>query len=114
MKCNFCGKELDVFQRSKYCNRQCYDHHYYNLNKEKRSKYFKEKYKRTYIPRPKTPKIVLSEEEIRERRRQYYETHKEYYKIKAHEHYERNKNNPEYKHRKNEATKRYQKRRRIK
>ena len=110
MKCTFCGKELDVFQRSKYCNRQCYDHHYYNINKEKRRAYFKKR----YIPRTKTPKTVVSEEELRERRKQYYATHIEYYRQKNKEHYEKNKNNPEYRHRKNEATKRYQKRRRIK
>lgn len=114
MKCTFCGKELDIFQRSKYCNRRCYERHYYSVNKEKRSAYFKERYKHTYVPRQKTPKIVLSEEDIREKRKQYYQTHKEYYKQKNKEHYERNKNNPEYRHRKNEATKRYQKRRRIK
>jgi len=110
MNCINCNKELDVFQRSKYCSRQCYDKHYYKTHIEKRSKYFKDRYK----PRPKTPKNTKTEEEIQLRRKEYYATHKEYYKQKNKEHYERNKNNPEYRHRKNEATKRYQKRRRIK
>lgn len=111
MYCKFCNLEFENSGYTYYCSRSCYDKHYYRLNKEKRDAYFKEHYKKTYIPRPKPPKV--SEEAKKARALAYYNAHKEYYKQKAHEHYLRNKNNPEYKKRKNEANKRYQERRRL-
>lgn len=114
MKCNFCTQEFDPLTSgyTYYCGRKCYDKHYYRLNKEKRTEYFRKRYKETYVLKPKPPK--KSEEEKKAQRLAYYHAHKEYYKQKAHEYHLKHKNDPEYRRRHNEATKRYQKRRKLK
>lgn len=111
MKCKYCEQPFEPFTSgyTYYCGRKCYDRHYYRLNKEKRTEYFKKRHKETYVLKPKPPK--KSEEEKKAQRLAYYHTHKEYYKQKAHEYHLKHKNDPEYRHRHNEATKRYQKRR---
>lgn len=103
--CKVCGNVVTKYKRREYCSESCYQKMYYQLNKERKKAYDKAKYIRHPRKRTKT------DEEIKAYRKQYYEEHREYYRLKNKEHYLKNKDNPEYKFRKNEATKRYLKRR---
>ena len=102
-KCNFCNLDFVPYTTgyTHFCSRKCYDKHYYMINKEKRTAYFKELHKKKYVPREKPPK--KTEEEKRARRKAYYESHKEYYAQKSHEYYLTHKDDPVYKKRKSKA-----------
>jgi hypothetical protein len=92
-----------------YKKRQRYWKLYYEIHREEKRAYDKARYK----PHPK-PKVVRTPEEQaefeakrKERARQYYLDHKEYYKEKAHEHYEKYKDDEAYKERKRRAMRKY-------
>ena len=109
MRCIYCNELILESEYRKYCNKKCYQKHYYELNKEKRTAYFKKHHKETYIAHP-LPRV--SEEDKLARRKRYYEEHKDYYRQKNKAYYEKHKHDPEYVRKHIEANIRYQRRRR--
>lgn len=102
-KCIVCKKQHN--RRSEYCSKKCYWTHYYLKNKDRINDRTNRNNKEKYVPHPK---IFLTDEERKAKRKKYYEEHKEYYRQKNKEHYLKNKNDPKYRQRHNEATKKYQ------
>ena len=94
--CEYCDSPIGETPRRNFCSESCYQKDYYYKNKERRTLYYKQYNKEHYVPHPLPRK---SPEEILQRRRDYYQAHKEYYKERNANYYQTHKNDPHYRER---------------
>lgn len=102
MNCEICNKEIKINSK-RFCSKACYWKYYYKKNREKLLNRSKDWHKKNYIYHLKKKTL----EEIKERRRKYYQKNKEKIKKYNHNYYLLNKNKPGYKEIHRKASKKY-------